>query len=130
MLNRLHQQLLDTGNQVLSFEWLGDKLVTATLEALVLFFRASQRCESYDGNGMGLRVLTDQPGGLKAIDLWHDHVHQDEIGQLSNGHIHGLLPVHGGNDFIPRLENQLQDLVHNRVVFRYKDFLFHMERYL
>jgi len=73
---------------------------------------------------MGLWVLANQPSGLKAIDLGHDHVHQDEIWQLGNSHIHGLLPVQGGNDFVPRLENQLQDLVHKRVVFRNEDFLF------
>ncbi|GAA0888521.1 hypothetical protein GCM10009121_14020 [Rhodanobacter soli] len=49
----------------------------------------------------GLGILADRAGGLEAVEVGHDHVHQDQVGLFRLGHFHASSAVFGGKGFMP-----------------------------
>lgn len=47
-------------------------------------------CDDDHGDMTGGRVFSDLPGGLKPVNLGHDHVHKDKIRQFRLSHLNAF----------------------------------------
>ena len=60
----------------------------ATRGETCLAVRFEHTCGNSDNHDVfKSRDLTDQAGGLKAVDIRHDEIHQDQIGRPGGGNL-------------------------------------------
>src|SRR3989338_4470243 len=96
-----------------------DIAVAPALQALLSIPRPGQRCRRQYRNILGPGILSYAGGGLKAVQLRHDDVHDNQIGRLRGGLFHRLLPVLREHHLVAQdIEFRLHHLHGSGVVFR------------
>ncbi len=74
-------------------------------------------------NAAEMGVVFDEGAGLVAIQAWHHHIHQDEVGTFVGGEGQGLEAVAGGDDLVTGLLQQgLSGSPDGSAVVHHQDF--------
>ena len=78
-------------------------------EGLVDVFVGLEGSQDDDLDPGQVLVGRDAPGGFQAVDAGHPDVHQDDVGALAAGEVHGLLAIRGLTDDVQVLGRVDQD---------------------